>query len=180
MNTCRGHWSWSYCSWTSSSSPVCNPDVRNIGPGHVVAGHSIPSVVWSQPVLFHLQRGIFLCLEILQFEDDQKVTVLWCHKGIRVSRYSCSYLMGEAACHNWVARKLAHVAAGQLPNLERSNRIIFKVFLNSPSAIKSLSLFSKFTCAAILYSSIKGSLVKWNWRGSSVEIEMLRPLKIEV
>ena len=60
----------------SQSLPVRNPDVRDIGPGHVVAGHSIPSVVWSQPVLFHLQRGIFLCLEILQFEDDQKVTVL--------------------------------------------------------------------------------------------------------
>ena len=32
------------------------------------------------------------------------------------------------------------------------------------------------TWAAMLYSSISGSLVKWNWSGSSVEMEMLRPL----
>ena len=27
----------------------------------------------------------------------------------------------------------------------------------------------------MLYSSISGSLVKWNWRGSSEDSEMLRP-----
>ena len=31
------------------------------------------------------------------------------------------------------------------------------------------------TWAAMEYSSIRGSLVKWNWRGSSVESDTLRP-----
>ena len=31
------------------------------------------------------------------------------------------------------------------------------------------------TWAAMLYSSISGSLVKWNWSGSSEDREMLRP-----
>ena len=38
-------------------SPICNPDVWHIGPGHVVAGHSISAVVRTQPVLLHLQKG---------------------------------------------------------------------------------------------------------------------------
>ena len=32
------------------------------------------------------------------------------------------------------------------------------------------------TWVAMLYSSIRGSLVKWNWRGSSVERDTFRPL----
>ena len=40
-----------------------------------------------------------------------------------------------------------------------------------------LQLESFETWAAILYSSITGSLVKWNCSRSSVEREMLRPLE---
>jgi hypothetical protein len=35
----------------------------------------------------------------------------------------------------------------------------------------------ELTEAAMLYSSTKGSFVKWIWSGSSVERETLRPLK---
>ena len=62
-------------------------------------------------------------------------------------------------------RASSHIS--QLDNfqtLKRSNKI--------------LSMLARVTCAAILYSSIRGSLVKWNCRGSSVEIEMFRPLHI--
>ena len=41
---------------------------------------------------------------------------------------------------------------------------------------KFSKLVNFHTWAAMLYSSISGSLVKWNWSGSSVEMEMLRPL----
>ena len=88
--------------------------------------------------------------------------------GARLISQSVCYLMGEATCHNRIACKLAHVAAGKLPNLENTYNHSLQISLQNVH----------FTCAAILYSSIRGSLVKWNCRGSSVEIEMFRPLEI--
>ena len=77
------------------------------------------------------------------------------------------YLVGETAGEDGVAGELTHVAAGQLPHLTSTQHIIME-----PIDPKLL----KLTCAAMEYSSISGSLVKWNCSGSSVEREMWRPL----
>ena len=42
------------------------------------------------------------------------------------------------------------------------------------SHMSQLDIFQ--TCVAMLYSSMRGSLVKWNWRGSSVESDTFKPL----
>ena len=52
------------------------------------------------------------------------------------------------------------------------NPLVMTEFLAS-SHMSQLESFQ--TWAAMLYSSISGSLVKWNCSGSSVESEMLRP-----
>ena len=41
------------------NSPIGNPDVGDVGPGHVVAGDPVAPVVGTQPVLLHLQEDLF-------------------------------------------------------------------------------------------------------------------------
>ena len=43
-------------SFANIDSPVGNPDVGDVGPGHVVAGDPVAPVVGTQPVLLHLQE----------------------------------------------------------------------------------------------------------------------------
>ena len=38
-----------------------NTNVGNIGAGNVIACHSFTGVIWSQPVLFHLEGGGIKC-----------------------------------------------------------------------------------------------------------------------
>ena len=66
---------------SESLVPVGDPDVRDVGPGHVVAPDPFPLVVGTQPVLLDLVR--------------------------------------EAAGEDRVPGQLAHVAAGEFPDLGR-------------------------------------------------------------
>ena len=66
---------------SESLVPVGDPDVRDVGPGHVVAPDALPLVVGTQPVLLDLVR--------------------------------------EAAGEDRVPGQLAHVAAGEFPDLGR-------------------------------------------------------------
>ena len=71
----------------------------------------------------------------------------------RISQ-SCSYLMGEATCHNRIACEFAHVAARQLPNLDHTMKTtLFK------------SLFKMFTSPARQYY-IPPSGAPW-WSGTA-------------
>jgi hypothetical protein len=54
--------------------------------------------------------------------------------------------------------------------------VVHSQFGLTPKYKKNYKKCIFLTCAAMLYSSMRGSLVKWNCSGSSVEMETFRPL----